>query len=106
MQYYGECSVVASADLASVADVMCSSLLNSTVCVVSSWRRSARAWRVCCTASSSPRGSRCRPRDVMLVVTAVPRLAEDMQDQADQPLVDSEDKVGAHISRYSVPGLE
>ena len=45
------------------------------------------------------------PRDVMFVVTAVPRLAEDMQDQADQPLVDSEDKVGAHISRYSVPGL-
>ena len=24
----------------------------------------------------------------------MPRLAEDMQDQADQPLVDSEDKVG------------
>ena len=39
----------------------------------------------------------------MFVVTAVPRLAEDMQDQADQPLVDSEDKVGAHISQYIAP---
>ena len=39
----------------------------------------------------------------MLVVTAVPRLAEDMQDQADQPLVDSEDKVGAvHTSAVIV----
>ena len=31
----------------------------------------------------------------------MPRLAEDMQDQADQPLVDSEDKVG-HTLEYLV----
>ena len=47
---------------------MCYSLL-TTDCVVSSWRRSVRAWRVCSTASSCPRGSRCRPRHVMFVVT-------------------------------------
>ena len=46
----------------------CVALL-TTDCVVSSWRRSVRAWRVCSTASSCPRGSRCRPRDVMFVVT-------------------------------------
>ena len=46
---------------------MCYSLL-TTDCVVSSWRRSVRAWRVCSTASSCPRGSRCRPRHVMFVV--------------------------------------
>ena len=42
--------------------------LLTTDCVASSWRRSVRAWRVCSTASSCPRGSRCRPRDVMFVV--------------------------------------
>ena len=46
----------------------CATLL-TTDCVASSWRRSVRAWRVCSTASSCPRGSRCRPRHVMFVVT-------------------------------------
>ena len=63
MQYYDECRCFQLWLLLP----MCYSLL-TTDCVVSSWRRSVRAWRVCSTASCCPRGSRCRPRHVMFVV--------------------------------------